>query len=124
MSEIPNRYIVISDDAVVIAENNDPASIVSTVSRGYFVDMVDTLPTPVNSKTLNEYANDRLKELSILKDERSYTREYVPDVYLYSLVRASIDGLQGDMRVTSQTVNCGNGITVNEKASREIALWQ
>ena len=124
MSEIPNRYIVISDDAVVIAENNDPASIVSTVSRGYFVDMVDTSPTPVNGKTLNEYAKDRLKELSILKDERAYTREYVPDVYLYSLVRASIDGLQGDMRVTSQTVNCGNGITVNEKASREIALWQ
>lgn len=124
MSEIPNRYIVISDDAVVIAENNDPASIVSTVSRGYFVDMVDTSPTPVNDKTLNEYAEDRLKELSILKDERTYTREYVPNVYLYSLVRASIDGLQGDMRVTSQTINCGNGITVNEKASREIALWQ
>lgn len=124
MSEIPNRYIVISDDAVVIAENNDPASVVSTVNRGYFVDMVDTSPTPINGKTLNEYAEDRLKELSILKDERTYTREYAPDVYLYSLVRASIDGLQGDMRVTSQTVNCGNGITVNEKASREIVLWQ
>ena len=124
MSEIPNRYIVITDNDVVIAENNDPASIVSTVSRGYFVDMVDTSPTPVNGKTLNEYAEDRLKELSILKDERTYTREYAPDVYLYSLVRASINGLQGDMRVTSQTVNCGNGITVNEKASREIALWQ
>ena len=124
MSEIPNRYIVITDNNVVIAENNDPASIVSTVSRGYFVDMVDTSPTPVNGKTLNEYAKDRLKELSMLKDERTYTREYAPDVYLYSLVRASINGLQGDMRVTSQTVNCGNGITVNEKASREISLWQ
>lgn len=124
MSEIPNRYIVIDDNNVAIAENNDPASIVSTVSRGYFVDMVDTSPTPVNGKTLQEYAHDRLKELSILRDERTYVREYAPDVYLYSLVRASIDGLQGDLRVTSQSIDCGKGITVNEKAYKEIALWQ
>lgn len=124
MGDIPNRYIVIDDsNNVVIAENNDPESIVSTVSRGYFVDMVDTSPTPVNGKTLNEYAYDKLKELSIMKDERTYTREYAPDVYLYSLVRASINGLQGDLRVESQSINCGKGITVNEKASREIALW-
>lgn len=124
MSDIPNRYIVIDDDNnVVIVENNDPESIVSTVSRGYFVDMVDTSPTPVNGKTLQEYAQDKLKELSIMKDERTYTREYAPDVYLYSLVRASINGLQGDLRVESQSINCGKGITVNEKASREIALW-
>lgn len=123
MSDIPNRYIVIDDSNVVIAENHDPESIVSTVSRGYFVDMVDTSPTPVNGKTLQEYANDRLKELSILREERSYVREYAPDVYLYSLVRASINGLEGDLRVTSQSVDCGNGITVNEKASKETALW-
>ena len=123
-SDIPNRYIVIDDDRVTIASNDDPTSIVSTVSRGYNVDVVDTSPTPVNGKTLQEYASDRLKELSVMKDERTYTREYAPNVYLYSLVRASIDGLQGDMRVTSQSVTCGNGIVVNEKASKEIALWQ
>lgn len=122
-SDIPNRYIVIDDDVVTIASNDDPESIVSTVSRGYFVDVVDTSPTPVNGKTLNEYAHDKLKELSIMKDERTYVREYAPDVYLYSLVRASINGLQGDLRITSQSVSCGKGITVNEKASKEIALW-
>lgn len=124
MSDIPNRYIVIDDNNVVIASNNDPESIVSTVSRGYFVDMVDTSPTPVDGKTLQEYANDRLKELSVLRDERTYKREYAPNVYLYSLVRASINGLQGDMRIASQSIDCGNGITVNEKAYKEIALWQ
>lgn len=124
MSEIPNRYIVIDDTNVVIAENNNPESIVSTVNRGYFVDMVDTSPTPVDGKTLQEYANDRLRGLSILKDERTYKREYAPNVYLYSIVRASIGGLQGDLRVTSQSIDCGNGIVVSEKASKEIALWQ
>lgn len=123
MADIPNRYIVIEDDKVTVATNDDPESIVSTVSRGYCVDVVDTSPTPVNGKTMEEYAHDRLKELSILRDERTYVREYAPNVYLYSLVRASIDGLQGDLRVLSQSLECGNGITVNEKAAREIRLW-
>ena len=122
-SEIPNRYVVIEDDAITIAVNDSPQSIVSTVNRGFFVDVVDTSPTPVNGKTMAEYANDCLKELSIMKDERTYVREYAPDVYIYSLVRASVNGLQGDLRVLSQSINCKNGITVNEKAAREVALW-
>lgn len=122
-SEIPNRYIVIDDNVVTIASNDDPESSVSTVARGYYVDVVDTSPTPVNGKTIDEYAHDRLKEMSVMKDERTYVREYAPDVYLYSLVRSSIDGLQGDLRIVSQSITCRHGITVNEKASREIALW-
>lgn len=123
ISEIPNRYIVIDDDVITIASNDDPESPVSTVNRGFCVDVVDTSPTPVNGKTISEYANDKLKEMSILKDERSYTREYAPDVFLYSLVRATIDGLQGDLRVSSQSVKCRNGISVIEKAYKETPLW-
>lgn len=123
ISKIPNRYIVIEDKNVTVASNDDPESIVSTVSRGFFVDVVDTSPTPVNGKTMLEYANDSLKQLSIVQDERTYVREYAPDVYLYSLVRSSINGLQGDLRVTAQSITCGKGISVNEKASKEIALW-
>lgn len=121
--DIPNRYIAIDEDIVATAVNDDPTSVVSTASRGFYVDVVDTSPTPVNGKTYEEYAHDRLKELSILYDERTYVREYAPDVYIYSLVRASINGLQGDMRVLSQSIECGNGITVNEKSAREIQLW-
>lgn len=123
ISEIPNRYVVIEDNLITIATNDDQESSVSTVNRGYCVDVVDTSPTPVNGKTVAEYASDRLKQLSIMKDERTYVREYVPDVYLYSIVRASINGLQGDLRVTSQSVKCGNGITVNERAVREVKLY-
>lgn len=123
MSDIPNRYIVIEDNNITIAINDDPDSIVSTVSRGYLVDVADTSPTPINGKTMAEYAHDRLKELSILKEEYSYEREYAPNVYVYSLVRASINGLQGDMRVKSQSIECSNGIAVKEKAAKETALW-
>lgn len=122
-SDIPNRYIVIEDDQVTIATNDDPNSEVSTVSRGFCVDVVDTSPTPVNGKTMLEYAEDRLRELSVMRDEKTYAREYAPDVYVYSLVRASINGLQGDLRVLSQSIDCGNGITVNERAAREVRLY-
>ena len=123
-SEIPNRYIVISDNKITIASNNDRNSPVSIYNRGYCVDLVDTSPTPVNGMTYSEYANAQLKEASVLKDTRAYTREYAPNVYPYSIVRASIDGMMGDLRVESQSIECGKGITVSERASREIKLWE
>ena len=122
-SEIPNRYVVIDGNNITVAQNNDPQSVVSTATRGYTVDVIDTSPTPVNSETYSEYANRMLHRASYLKDQRTYEREYAPDVYPYSIIRATIDGLTGDYRVESQSIECSNGITVNEKASREVNLW-
>lgn len=123
-AEIPNRYIVISDNMLTVASNDDPTSRVSTVSRGYFVDLVDTSPTPVNGETMNKYATERLKDASILKDTRSFIREYAPNVYPFSIVKSSIPEMKGDFRVESQSITCNAGITVNEKASMEIKLWE
>lgn len=123
-SEIPNRYIVIDDDITVVASNDDPESRVSTVSRGYNVDEVDTSPTPIDGETLSEYAERRLRELSVLKDEQNYTREYAEGVNLYSIVRASLNALDGDFRVVSQQINCSSGITVDEKVEKEIMLYE
>ncbi len=122
-SEIPNRYIVVEDNLITMATNSDPNSSVSTVARGYNVDEVDTSPTPINGETLSAYADRKLHEMSIQKDERTYTREYAPDVNLYSVVKASIDGLEGNLRVESQSITCDNGIIVEEMASKEIELW-
>ena len=123
ISEIPNRYVVIVDQSKVIAANNDPRSSVSTVSRGYCVDQVDESPTTVNGETYTAYAERKLKEASVMIEEHTYTRELAPDVNLYSIIRASISALQGDLRVSSQTVSCDHGITIQEKAYREIPLW-
>lgn len=122
-SGIPNRYIVIQDAALTLAENSDPVSTVSTLTRGYTVDVTDTSPTPIDGETMAEYAGRRLHELSVLKEEQTYTREYAPGVDLYSIVRATLDAFEGDYRVTSQTVNCGNGITVAETVEKETSLW-
>lgn len=122
-SDVPNRYVVIDGASRTVAENNDPDSPISYINRGYYVDEVDESPTPVNGETLSAYATRKLKEMSVRQDERTYTREYHPDVNLYSIVRASIDGLEGDLKVKSQTLTCNYGITVNEKAVREVSLW-
>ena len=124
ISAIPNKYIVIQGNVITAIENSDSQSEVSTTSRGYSIDLVDESPTPVNGETIGAYAERRLHEESYMKDERKYTREYYPNVYLYSIVTASITGLTGDLRVVSQTVNCGNGITIDETAVREVNLWQ
>ena len=123
VSGIPNRYIVMDDGNISTAINNDVNSSVSVVNRGYCVDVIDKSPTPINGETNSEYANRKLHEESLLREERSYTREYAPNVYPYSIIRASIDGLLGDYRVDSQSIDCNNGITVNEKSAREINLW-
>lgn len=123
ISQIPNRYIVITDNNITVASNDSRVSESSTVNVGYKVDVVDTSPTPINGQTYAEYARAKLEEMSVLKKTRTYTREYAPDVYPYSIVRASISGMTGDLRVESQTINCGNGITVSEKASEEVKLW-
>lgn len=123
IGDIPNRYIVIEDGNIVIASNDDENSPVSTVSRGYNVDVVDTSPTPVNGQTLHAYAQNMLQRQSVFKETYEYTREYAPNVFLWSIVSSSVTGMQGDLRVESQSIDCNNGITVTEKASREILLW-
>lgn len=123
LSAIPNRYVVIDDDNITVAVNDSPESIVSTVNRGYNVDLVDTSPILVDNETRGDYAIKKLEQSSIYKTSSTYKREYVPNVFLYSLVRASINGLEGDYRVESQTLDCGNGITVSEKVSKENRLW-
>ena len=123
ISAVPNRYIVINGQNMTIATNADPDSVVSSYSRGYFVDEVDDSPTPIDGETISAYANRRLHELSYMKETCEYTREYAPNVFLYSIVKSSIDGMDGNLRVNGQTVSCDKGITISEKSVKEVNLW-
>lgn len=123
MSEMPNRYVIIDGVNITVVENNDPESPISIVSRGYCVDTVDTSPVPVNGESYGGYGLRMLKNLSVLKEEFNYSREFAPDVYPYSKVKATISGLEGDLSVHSQSLSCGNGITVSEKVYKETKLY-
>lgn len=125
-SEVPNTYVVLDGVNEVTAINDDPTSVTSTVVRGWTSARVDTSPTRVNGETLQAYAERRLEEESTITDSRSYSREWWPDVHPYSIVRGSIEsvGLMGDLRVVSQSLTLGRGITVEEESNREVVLWQ
>lgn len=124
--DVPNRYTAIEDAQYAQAVNDDPASSTSYQARGYWVDVVDDSPERVNGETLDAYARRRLREESTLKDERTYTREYFPDVLPFDIVRGSIPSvmLEGDMAVQSQSIECGHGIVITEKAAKEVITWQ
>lgn len=123
-SDIPNRYVVIDGIDITTAENNNAESTVSSVARGYYIDVVDTSPTPINGEPYKVYADRMLKELSVLKTVYSYSREFAPNVYPYSMVKATINGLNGNLTVQSQDITCDKGILITEKSAKETKLYE
>lgn len=129
MSSIPNRYMASDSESVIhSAVNDDPDSPVSTVRRGFVIDAdtgVEEDPMTLNGESIDQYCARRLRELSVLETSRSYSREYVPGLLPNMMFSASVGvvGLAGGMRVDTQTVTCGNGVTVSESAIMEVPLW-
>lgn len=124
LTDIPNRYIAIQDGKSAIATNEDPNLLASYQRRGRWVDEVDTAPVPVDGEDLLAYAQRKLAEKSTVLREFSYIREYWPGVVPYSLVRATLPGhgIEGELRVMSQTLECGKGVKVSEKAGQEVRV--
>ena len=63
-SGVPNRYTAVEGGRSAVAVNDDPASPTSTVSRGRFVDVVDSSPDRIGGESLEAYAQRRLAESS------------------------------------------------------------
>ena len=122
LSEIPNKYIATDGYETAVATNEDPDRMTSYQRRGRWIEEYDQNPVKVNGESLQLYAQRRLDEMSTVMREFSYTREFWPGVVPFSLVEASLDkhGISGSLRVMSQTLNCGKGITVSEKAGQEV----
>lgn len=122
--DVPNRYLAYDEqaDEVAIATNEDPDSEAGYPQRGRWVDMVDESPTLIDGEPLEAYAKRRLAEESTYMRKYSYTREFWPGVHPYSLVRATLvnNGIEGDLRVLSQDINCGHGVTIAETAGMEV----
>lgn len=121
---VPNRYYAVGGSSVAVAVNDDPTSAVSYQSRGRWVDFVDTSPMLVNGEGLQEYAERKLREMTRAVRKVSYTREYVPNVFPFSVVRGTLPdrGLDGDMVVLSQDIGVSHGIVVQETCGQEVSL--
>ena len=123
-SEIPNRYFAVYGATTASAENDDPASPTSTVTRGYYVDERDESPKLKDGESLAMYARRKLAERSVAYDTRNYKREYIPGVLPGSMVRVQAAGMDGMYRVRRQSLAIGRGITVDEESVEEVRTWQ
>ena len=123
---IPNRLKVTEGTNRVTVTNEDVASPTSRQGVGYWIDKSERNPTRIGGETLDAYARRRLAELSTVRMERTYKRKWWPEVYPLDVVRASLASvrLDGDLRIERQSLECGAGITVTERAVREVSTWQ
>lgn len=123
-SKVPNRCTV-EDGGETAQAVNMTGSEASYDRRGYWVDANVSSPVRVNGETLAACAARLLSEKSVIYDSRTYTREWWPGVHPFSIVRGSMtdERLDGDMRVVSQSIKCGRGVSVTEKAVKEVRAW-
>lgn len=126
ITAVPNAYTAISGTESATSINDDPDSAASTVSRGYRYDVVDTAPKPIEGETLEAYARRRLAEASVVSEERTYTRKYVPGIHVGDVVLGAMpsQGLDGRFRIVSIGYELGGALSVTETATREVTLWQ
>lgn len=124
--DVPNRLKVTEGANRVTVTNEDASSPTSRQQVGYWIDKSERNPTRVGGETLDAYARRRLSELSVVRMERTYRRKWWPDVYPLDVARASLASvrLDGDLRIERQSLECGAGITVTERAVMEVSTWQ
>lgn len=122
---IPNRIRVYEGAQGAVAINDSMESPTSYQSVGYWIDQSESNPTRIAGETLDAYAWRRLQELSVVTRERTYKRKWWPDVRVGDLVRGSLATvrIEGDLRVTRQSLACGAGIEVSERAQMEVSTW-
>lgn len=130
---IPNVVEVIHSNGAgyyyVRAVNDDPDSVTSTVSRGreiiHRVSDPDLVGDPTQSQ-VEDYANQLLRELSVLEYTVSYTHGYCPvrlgDCVRLNYTRAGIKDVKA--KVISQSIKCEPGCPVTEKAVFTAKLWR
>lgn len=131
--DVPNAVEVIyskdgeSYHAKVV--NNDPNSPTSTVNRGREILHRVTNPSLLGvptEKQIRQYAEDTLKELSIVEYTISYTHGYCPvrlgDCIRFNYQRAELVDIKA--KVISQTIKCTSGCQVSEKAVFTKNLWK
>ena len=129
VADVPNRYIAFDGTTLGQCVNEDPESVVSTVSRRFVKDFdggVDTSPALIAGETIDAYCRRKLRELSSVTQQITSTCEYHDGILPFSMVtvRTQPDNEMHDVMVSSQDVTCGQDVSVSETYVREVRLWQ
>lgn len=129
ISDVPNRYLAFDGMTLGQCVNEDPQSVVSTVSRGFVMDFdggVDTSPALIAGETIDAYCRRKLKELSSVTQQMTGTCEYHDGILPYSMVtvRMQPDNQMYDVMVSYQEITCDQDVSISETYVREVKLWQ
>ena len=118
----PNVLRVTSGDMVAIERDDDPDSMLSTISRGREVVTVESNATLGSNEGIAEYAHRRLKELQDAAEEAEYTRVFVPELNVGDLVSVNYKQLQGQYTVKTQTIQLTHGAQTTETLERSLSV--
>lgn len=120
----PNVYMAVSGDLTGIARDDNPDSILSTISRGREVWRYESGCSLSASESIAEYALRKLAEAQRTQQTASYDRRYVPDVMPGDIVKMhySRQGLTGNYNVESQSIALGYGAKTSEEISAYISV--
>lgn len=119
----PNVFRATLNDESAIARDDDPNSILSTVSRGREIWKEENNVALNTDESLAEYARRKLKEAQQYSTKLSYKVRFNPDVNVGDIISINYPGqnLTGTFRITEQTINIDSGISVSEEATR---VWE
>ena len=129
VADVPNRYIAFDGTTLGQCVNEDPESVVSTVSRRFVKDFdggVDTSPALIAGETIDAYCRRKLRELSSVTQQITSTCEYHDGILPFSMVtvRTQPDNEMHDVMVSSQEITCDQDVSIGETYVREVRLWQ
>lgn len=109
------------------AVNDDPASVVSTASRGRRVPLIvenpDDLPATCSQAEADAYAARKLEEESRVSCEVSYSHDFVP-LAIGDWVRIVRSDLDVYATVSSMSLNCDTQCNVDATATFTETYWE
>lgn len=116
----PNVFRAVMDNVSAVARDDSEDSIFSTVSRGREVWAEETNCALNDGESVASYANRRLKELQRVSTTVSYTRRFIPNIYVGDSIRLNYpaQNLLGKYIITSQSITLG----FSAKTSEEVLL--
>ena len=109
---------IVDDSSIVIKDESD--SDLSISGRGREIWVQETNCNLSDAESQATYTARRLKELQSHSVEVSYKRRYQPGIFVGDIVTLNYpkQGLQGDFKVFSQTIEIGYGAETSEKVKK------
>lgn len=113
----PNVLRCTLDESYAEARDENPDSPLSIPRRGREVWLEDTDVQLNKNETLAEYAQRMLKKYQETATTISYTRRFMPDIYLNDYVRINypVQGITGLYKITDQNISLGYNARTSEE---------